>query len=88
MGGILIITTFVLILLSMKFLLNLRKKNVTGQVVLVTGGANGLGKELCLGFARLGCKIAVVDLDLENAEKTVKEILAEGVCTHARAYKV
>lgn len=71
-----------------KYILKPKEKDLTGQVVLVTGGANGLGKELCTAFARFGCKIAVVDLDLINAEKTVQEMLAEGVCTEARAYKV
>lgn len=65
-----------------------KEKDLIGQVVLVTGGANGLGKELCARFARLGCKIAVADLDLTNAEKTVQEILDKGICKAAQAYKV
>lgn len=47
-----------------------RRKNIGGQLALVTGGANGLGREICLCLAKRGCNVAVVDLDLENAEKT------------------
>lgn len=65
-----------------------KEKDLTGQVVLVTGGANGLGKELCTRFACLRCKIAIADIDLANAEDTVQEIHAKGFCKGARAYKV
>ncbi len=36
---------------------------------LITGGASGLGKALVLQFAQLGWKIAVVDINLEQAQK-------------------
>lgn len=47
-----------------------RRKNIGGQLALVTGGANGLGREICLCLAKRGCNVAVIDLDLDNAEKT------------------
>lgn len=81
--GLGLITVF-----ALKYFFATQPKDLTGQTVLVTGGANGLGKELCMRFARLGCKLAVADLDLDNAKKTVKEILAKGVCKEAWAYKV
>uniref|UniRef100_A0A336MY38 Short-chain dehydrogenase/reductase 3 n=1 Tax=Culicoides sonorensis TaxID=179676 RepID=A0A336MY38_CULSO len=65
-----------------------RRKDLTDKVVLVTGGANGLGKAIALRFAEFGCKIAIADLDTENAEKTVKEILTRATCIAANAYKV
>uniref|UniRef100_A0A336LUK6 Short-chain dehydrogenase/reductase 3 n=1 Tax=Culicoides sonorensis TaxID=179676 RepID=A0A336LUK6_CULSO len=61
-------------------------KDLTNKVILVTGGANGLGKELSLQLARLGCKIAIADFDMKNAEKTVQEITRRG--NEAAAYKV
>src|SRR5689334_24327822 len=41
---------------------------VAGKVVVVTGGANGIGKALCDAFHRAGAsRIVVVDLDGNNA---------------------
>ncbi|CAO1430484.1 unnamed protein product [Diamesa hyperborea] len=49
-------------------------KQVAGQLALVTGGANGLGRELSRRLAEEGCNIAIADIDLIGAEKTAKEI--------------
>lgn len=35
----------------------------TGQTVVVTGGAGGIGAAVCAGFAAEGASVAVVDLD-------------------------
>ncbi|GFU20333.1 17-beta-hydroxysteroid dehydrogenase 13 [Nephila pilipes] len=42
------------------------KKCLSGEVVLVTGAANGLGKELALKFAAEGAKIVLWDIDEIN----------------------
>ena len=44
--------------------------DVRDKIILVTGGANGIGKALCEKFAANGAKkIFVADLDFENAGK-------------------
>lgn len=49
--------------------------NVTDKIILVTGGANGIGKALCERFYADGAeKIFVADIDFENAEKVAKSV--------------
>ncbi len=53
--------------------------DMTGKVALVTGGARGIGKAICLTLARQGADIAFVDVGRpEVAEATVAEIKALG----------
>lgn len=51
-----------------------KPKNVAGEVALITGGAAGLGKQIAIELAKKGCHIAVVDINLQEAEKTASEI--------------
>jgi 3-oxoacyl-[acyl-carrier protein] reductase len=48
--------------------------SLKGKIALITGGARGIGKEIALLFAREGADIALCDVDLEEANKTAKEI--------------
>jgi 3-oxoacyl-[acyl-carrier protein] reductase len=53
--------------------------DLTGKSALVTGGARGIGKEICLTLARQGADIAFVDVGRQEvAEATVAEIQALG----------
>jgi len=56
---------------------------LTGKVALVTGGAQGIGKEVGLLLARNGANIIVSDINLEKAEETSKEIELIGPKTMA-----
>ena len=48
---------------------------VTGKIVVVTGGANGIGKALCEAFHRAGAaKVVVADLDLAGAEAVATSV--------------
>jgi len=49
--------------------------NVKDKIILVTGGANGIGKALCKRFASEGArKIIVADLDDANARNVAGEV--------------
>lgn len=49
--------------------------NVADKTILVTGGANGIGKALCERFHQDGAaKILVVDTDNANAEKVAETV--------------
>ncbi len=49
----------------------------TARVALVTGGGRGIGREICLGLARAGQKVAVADLRVPEATETAAMINAE-----------
>ena len=49
-----------------------------GRSVVITGGANGVGKAVCLRLAQAGASIAIVDLDEKAAGQAVSEIEALG----------
>ncbi len=51
---------------------------LSGQVALVTGGAQGIGKAVALKLARNGSDVAVSDINLEMAQATAQEIEAIG----------
>ncbi|MCB9139355.1 MAG: sorbitol-6-phosphate dehydrogenase [Caldilineaceae bacterium] len=48
------------------------------QIAIVTGGAQGLGREICLRLAREGAHVVVADLQAEAAQATAAEVQAEG----------
>ncbi len=47
---------------------------IQGQAALVTGGGSGLGEATARELARLGAKVAVLDVNLENARRVAAEI--------------
>jgi 3-oxoacyl-[acyl-carrier protein] reductase len=56
------------------------------KVVLVTGSAQGIGKEIALMFADYGCNVCISDINLAEAEKTRDLARAKGV--KSEAYKL
>ena len=47
------------------------------KVAIVTGGGSGIGREVAKLFARQGAQVEVLDINIENAEETIREIKAE-----------
>lgn len=61
-------------------------RGLEGKVVIVTGGAGGIGAALCRRFATEGAAVAVFDLDGKAANQIAADICAAG--GKAKAYPV
>ena len=52
--------------------------SLSGKVALVTGAAQGIGREIALALAADGADVAICDVNLEAAQKTAADIEALG----------
>jgi 3-oxoacyl-[acyl-carrier protein] reductase len=58
------------------------------RVAFVTGGAMGIGAEICQRLAAAGMTVVVADRDMKAAEKTAGELRAQGFQAEAQAIDV
>ena len=47
--------------------------DLEGKIILLTGGASGIGRECALAYAREGATIAILDRNFEEAQGTANE---------------
>ncbi|WP_329411445.1 SDR family oxidoreductase [Nocardia vinacea] len=52
--------------------------SLAGKIAVVTGGGSGIGQSIATVLAAKGAAVAIWDLNLENAEKTVASIRESG----------
>ena len=52
----------------------MRRRALHGKVVVVTGGARGIGAETARALVRAGARVVIGDLDLDLAKRTAAEI--------------
>jgi 3-oxoacyl-[acyl-carrier protein] reductase len=52
--------------------------NLNGKTALVTGAAQGIGRDIALGLAKDGADVAICDVNLEAAQTTAADIEAMG----------
>ncbi|XP_010004021.1 PREDICTED: short-chain dehydrogenase/reductase family 16C member 6-like, partial [Chaetura pelagica] len=55
-----------------------RKKNVSGEIVLVTGAGSGIGRLLSLKFASLGATVVLWDINQEGLKETSRLVKQNG----------
>jgi NAD(P)-dependent dehydrogenase (short-subunit alcohol dehydrogenase family) len=56
----------------------MKQFDLKGRVAAITGGAGALCGTMARGLGELGVKVAILDLNLENAKKQEKAIIDEG----------
>ena len=59
-----------------------------GKVVVVTGAASGIGREIALAFARRGARLAVADINAGALEKVRLELSSSGSEVYAQVVDV
>ena len=52
--------------------------SLSGKIALVTGAAQGIGRDIALALATDGADVAICDVNLEAAQKTAGDIEAKG----------
>jgi 3-oxoacyl-[acyl-carrier protein] reductase len=52
--------------------------SLNGKIALVTGAAQGIGRDIALALATDGADVAICDVNLEAAQKTAVDIEALG----------
>lgn len=62
---------------ALKKFIPVKPKSVKGEVVLITGAARGIGRELATRFGKLGAKVACVDIDELGSCETA-QIIKDG----------
>ncbi|CAG9796331.1 unnamed protein product [Diatraea saccharalis] len=60
-----------------KWILPSEPKDVSEDVILITGAGHGMGREVALRFGRLGATVVCVDINAANNEETAKMIKNE-----------
>ena len=55
-----------------------QQQDMTGRVAVVTGGGSGLGRATSRELGSAGAHVLIADLDEAGAERTAKEITADG----------
>ncbi|NWI18073.1 RDHE2 dehydrogenase, partial [Crypturellus soui] len=63
-----------------------RKKNLAGEIVLITGSAKGIGRQVALKFASLGTTLVLWDID-EEGNKETRALAQEKGAKRVFAYK-
>jgi meso-butanediol dehydrogenase/(S,S)-butanediol dehydrogenase/diacetyl reductase len=57
--------------------------DLSGKIIVLTGGADGIGRECALAYAREGATVAILDRDLDTATQTASDAGGGSAAFHA-----
>ncbi|XP_059616296.1 epidermal retinol dehydrogenase 2-like isoform X1 [Phlebotomus argentipes] len=70
--GLLLKFTLEVIYSFMKLFVKTELKDVSGEVVLITGAGHGIGRELAIQYTDLGCEVVCLDINEAGNAETVE----------------
>jgi meso-butanediol dehydrogenase/(S,S)-butanediol dehydrogenase/diacetyl reductase len=56
--------------------------DLSGKIVVLTGGADGIGRECALAYAREGAIVAILDRNIDTARSTAAELGPDALALH------
>jgi len=60
-----------------------RRKDITGEVMFITGAGSGIGRGMALRFAKCGAVVICTDVNKETADETAQMIKDAGGISHS-----
>ncbi len=57
--------------------------DLSGKIIVLTGGADGIGRECALAYAREGASVAILDRNIEAARSTATELGSDAMAFYA-----
>ena len=69
-------------------MIDARTFRLDGRLALVTGASAGIGLALARGLAQAGASVVLNGRDADKLARAAKELAAEGLTVHARAFDV
>jgi len=70
-----------------RWLVPVPRKDISGQIALITGAGSGIGQKMCVQFAKLGCKVVGVDISPAGLLTTEELLQKLGLSSRWACYK-
>ncbi|KAK1173788.1 epidermal retinol dehydrogenase 2 isoform X2 [Acipenser oxyrinchus oxyrinchus] len=75
---VIFLSTYYLLEAFVKLFIPARRKNVTGEIVLITGAGSGIGRLMALEFSKLGVTLVLWDINQEGSKETARLAKEQG----------